>query len=457
MGDSNNGIYLDDDNFLKWNSRYKRNCFVYILLYGLLGGVSGITLNTMISYLDIIAPKVITGLNIYTAIGQVIVAILLLYVHKVGYKKILLIAPAIIVISLVATILTENVTIVAISYILITAGVSLYDFMYPLMYTSYVPRKKRTSMMSLVMCVNLIVQAIVAFFGGKFVVWILSIKEQISYTKASILSSDYNNMSHHVLENYIFGYKAIIVVAIILTVLAFFSAFLLKEKRQDYVEIEAAENDTKQSLNFKILAKKDVVLWLIFLGLTQIGILLVVPYFPIYLNNFLHIQRGTVSTIISLQTLAMVIGYAFAPWLEKKLGSVVSNAVTTIACIPMMLLIARGNIFGSSVAIMIGIIMFIRSGLANTAMPIQQSLQMILVSKDMRPAFSSLMTIVNAVIGIVVGLFTQNVLLKTNAGYGYAYYITSIFYFIASILLLIFFTKKYNRAMSKNKLKKESN
>lgn len=434
---------------LQWSPRYKRNVWVYVLIYGLLGGVAGVTLYTLVSYLDIIAPKVVTGLNMYSAIGQIIVAILLLYVHKVGYKKILIITPIITLTSLLATVFIDNTSIVAIAYILITAGVSLYDFMYPLMYTSYVPRKRRTFMISLVMCVNLIMQAIVSFFGGKIVVWVFSIKQKISYHAASVLSADSSKMTGTQLHNYILGYKSVIILAAILMILALFSAFLLREKRDDYVEIDKDTNESK-ALDFKILAKKDVIWWLVFLGLTQIGILLVIPYFPIYLNKFLHIQRGTVSTIISLQTIAMVIGYMFAPWLEKKIGSVVSNAVITILCIPMMLMIAKGNIFGGAVVIVIGIILFIRSGLANAAMPIQQSLQMILVTKDMRPAFSSLTTIVNAVIGILVGLFTQYVLLKNNSGYATAYYITSFFYFIASIVLLIFFTKKYNRAMTKN-------
>ena len=118
-------------------------------------------------------------------------------------------------------------------------------------------------------------------------------------------------------------------------------------------------------------------------------------------------------------------------------------------CIPLMLLMANGTIFGSSIVIAIGIIFFLRSGFANATMPIQNSFQMMLVSKNLRPAFSSLITIANAVIGILVGLFTQFVLLKHNSGYALAYYITAAFYLVASVILLIVFTKKYNRVMEK--------
>lgn len=439
-------VELDDNNDV-WDKRFKRNCFVYVLIYALIGAVTGITNNTMVSYLDIVVPNVVKGINIYQAISSMIVAILLIYVHKVGYKKILLLAPIFAVIALLATALTHNNAIIMVAYIIIVAGATIYDFMYPLMYTSYVPRKQRTSMMSLVMCVNLIVQAIMIFFGGKIVVWIFSMFQHITYAQASLLSSDASKMSASVLGNYTNAYRCIVILAAVFMALAFLAAFLLKEKPSDYQE-ETPVTGTKK-LNFKPLTNKYVVWWIVFLELTQIGILLVVPYFPIYLNDFLHIQRGTVSTIISLQTIAMVVGYAFAPWLEKKMGSVVSNSVITMLCIPLMFLMANGTIFGSSIVIAIGIIFFLRSGFANATMPIQNSFQMMLVSKNLRPAFSSLITIANAVIGILVGLFTQFVLLKHNSGYALAYYITAAFYLVASVILLIVFTKKYNRVMEK--------
>ena len=70
-------------------------------------------------------------------------------------------------------------------------------------------------------------------------------------------------------------------------VLAFFAALLLREKACDYTE--NTDESISQQFNFKPLAKKYVVWWIIFLELNQIGIILIVPYFPIYLNNFLHI------------------------------------------------------------------------------------------------------------------------------------------------------------------------
>lgn len=419
--------------------------FFYILIYAILGAVSGITNNTMMSYMDIVVPDVVKGINIYSAISSLIVAVLLIYVYKFGYKKILLLSPIFTVPALLTTAFTSNNAVTAIAYVVIVAGVTSYDFMYPLMYTSYVPRKQRTKMMSAVMVVNLIVQTIMIFFGGKIVVGIFSMFQHISYNKASVLSGNASAMSATMLYNYTNAYRCIVVLAAIFMCLAFLAAFLLREKPADYTE--ETDEDNKKLFDFKPLANKYVVWWIVFLELTQIGLLLVVPYFPIYLNDFLHIQRGTVSTILSLQTFATALGYLFAPWLEKKMGSVVSNSVITMLCIPLMLLMANGTIFGSSIVIAIGIIFFLRSGFANATMPIQNSFQMMLVSKDLRPAFSSLITIANAVIGILVGLFTQYILLTHNSGYAIAYYITAGFYLVACIMLLVVFTKKFNRVM----------
>lgn len=72
---------------------------------------------------------------------------------------------------------------------------------------------------------------------------------------------------------------------------------------------------------------------------------------------------------------------------------------------------------------------------------------MIFVDKDLRPAFSSLLTLISAGVGIINGLFTQFYLLKTMAGYAHGYYIAAVLYIIGAILLLSFFKKKYNHSM----------
>ena len=77
--------------------------------------------------------------------------------------------------------------------------------------------------------------------------------------------------------------------------------------------------------------------------------------------------------------------------------------------------------------------------------------QMIIVDKDMRPAFTAVVQIAYAVIGIIDGLFTAFYLLKTPAGYANAYYIATALYVVVSILLIVMFAKQYNWILDEKK------
>ncbi len=145
----------------------------------------------------------------------------------------------------------------------------------------------------------------------------------------------------------------------------------------------------------------------------------------------------------------MVLAYFCTPWLEKKLGSIITVALGTILCIPLMLLMANGAIFGANVAWAIGIILFLRSGFANAAGPIKESLPLTFVSKNLVPAYNSIMLIVNG----LVGIFAIYYLLRTLSGYGTAYYIASVVYLIGSIGILLVLFKKYNRNSENNNKK----
>ena len=153
----------------------------------------------------------------------------------------------------------------------------------------------------------------------------------------------------------------------------------------------------------------------------------------------------------------MFIGYFFAPFLAKKLGAIVSIAAGTLTCAPLMFMMANGRNFGTGVTLFItvGVLLFLRSGLANATMPIQQEIQMVIVDKDMRPAFTAVVQIAYAVIGIVDGLFTEFYLLRKPIGYSYAYYIATALYVILSLVLLFGFTKKYNWILNAKKDKTE--
>lgn len=431
-----------------WNKRWKYNCAMFILCYIFMGAVTGITNNVFLSYLNITVPDVVKALPSYMSIGTFILALLLLLTHKIGFKKLILTAPIMSALGLVVCIYYKQNTIIALAYIVLNIGIAMFDCIYPVMFTAYTPREERTKMFSRVMYCNLISQAILTFFSGKIVVWKLSSLLGISYENAAILSENQATLNPVQLTAYANSYKFVLWIAIILIVISSLFLLFLKEQVEDYRETEEelkAKKSTKK-FDLKPLLNKYVILWIVIMGLIRFGAMLITPFFPVYLNDILHISIDTTTKILTLQTLAMVIGFFCTPYLEKKFGSIVSISLMTILCLPLMFLMSKGAIFGSNVALVIGVVLFLRSGFANATAPLQSSLPLTFVPKNLVATYNSLILVVNSLIGILAGIFTRNFLFKTNAGYGKAYYIAGTLYFIASILLLIVFTKKYNRA-----------
>lgn len=440
----------------EWDSRWKYNCAIFLISYIFMGAVTGITNDSFLSYLNLTVPNVVKGLPMYSSIATFIMAMMLLLVHKLGYKKIIIFAPLILVGALISCISSNNGNVILIANILVTIGAGLFDFIYPLMFTSYTPKDKRVSMFARVLYCNLISQSILTFLGGKVVVWKFSKLLGVTYEKASVLSEDAKKLNIEQLRCYIESYKFVLWIAVVFTIASLVFLFFLREKKEDYQESEEEikNKESTKKFDIRILCNKYILMWVVIFSIIRFGALLVTPYFPIYLNNFLHISRGTVSTIITAQTVAMVLGFLTAPYLEKKLGSIVAISTSIILCIPLMLLMANGNMFSSNVALIVGAILFIRSGLANASNPIQQSLPLTFVSKNLVPTYSSFMLVANSLTGILAGVYARCSLLNEDSGYGKAYYITSVLYGIACIMLLTLFFKNYNRSLSSKEVKK---
>lgn len=444
---------IEEEEAIKnWDPRYKRNVILYLCIYGVMGAVTGITNDASLSYYSLVAPHLISALNLFEAMVSILISILILSVHNMGYRKVLLALPPLTAVFMILTTLTTNQPIIIISYILFSSAIGVYDLMYPLMWTSYVPSKIRTKMFTVVMVINLVTESIMMFIGGKAVVYIFSKLQGISYRAASNLSAQPDAMKGVMLANYTNAYKWVIIITALITFIAFALALFIKDKPVDYRSTE--DKSTKPSMQekmatYKKLVNYKTVVWVLYICAVQLGAGLFIQYVPIYLNNILHIPRGITSTINTLQTVAIFVGYFFAPYLAKKLGSIMTIAISTIICAPLMLVMANAKMLGTGAVLfgVVGAILFFRSGLANASMPVQQEVQMILVDKDLRPAFSAVIEVALSVVGVIDGLFTEFYLLKTQQGYANAYIIAAALYIVSGIVLIIVFAKKYNRIL----------
>ena len=159
--------------------------------------------------------------------------------------------------------------------------------------------------------------------------------------------------------------------------------------------------------------------------------------------------------LVTLQTLAMCIFMMFSPWLVKKFGRVVSIGGLASISIPFMLIIGNGDKFGSMMVLAVGAGLFFRSGFMNAANPIVQSLPMEFVTKELRPAYSSIIFVSQSVATTLAGFFTAGFLFNDkffgNSGYRIAYYVTAVMYTIAIVIMLTQFTKKFNRPQTDDK------
>ena len=226
-------------------------------------------------------------------------------VHKYGYRNILLVLPPMTAIFMALTCVTTNQIIIMIAYTISWTAIGVYDLMYPLMWTSYVPEKIRTKMFSVVMIVNLITQTICTFFGGKAVVWFFSLLQGTSYRDASIASGRLELMRGQVLANYTNAYRILLVITAAVTMLAFILALFIHDVPRDY-RSEASEESTtpaQKAAMYKKLLNKRTIMWIVYIAGVQLGARLIAVYVPIYLNNYLHIPRDVSSSAIGVYDL----------------------------------------------------------------------------------------------------------------------------------------------------------
>ena len=88
-------------------------------IYGILGAVTGITNDAALSYYKIVAPHLISGLNIFNAATAILMSIIIATVHKWGYRKILFILPPMTAIFMALTCVTTNQFIIMIAYAIV--------------------------------------------------------------------------------------------------------------------------------------------------------------------------------------------------------------------------------------------------------------------------------------------------------------------------------------------------
>lgn len=425
--------------------RYDHNSKIFLISYIFMGILSGITGDALMTYLNQVAPAIATSFATTMGLATLLTAFLVLCIPKIGYKKVLISGPIACIIGLVAVSMITNTIGIGIVTLLLMSGVCLFDAVLPPFLTQYTSPQKRDVMFSRVMYTNVIGMTIATFSGGSLIVWRFAAKLGVPYEQAKILTGDVAAFNQVQQAAYIGAHKDVLLMFVIVTALALIPLFFLKEVKSDYSE----ETKEKKGINWSVLANKYVILFLVYNLLIRFGASLIVPYFSIFLSS-LGIDRSTVSQLVTAQYVAMVLFMMASPLVVKKFGKVIALGLLSALSIPFMILIANGDKFGSGMVLAVGLGLFFRSGFMNAANPISQSLPMEFVTKELRPAYSSILFICQSIGQTLAGIFTASFLFNDKFfgadGYRLAYYIAAVLYVIATVLLVTKFTKKYNRS-----------
>lgn len=426
------------------NKRISKNILILMVMYFLIGAIKGLNGDVLMSYIHLNTPSVSTGLTIYIGISMLLLVIALIATKKVGYKKVLLTLTVLIAVSIFGILNTKNAGLATLFIIIIELGHKAFLAIIPIVLMAYVDKKKRVKTFSKAIFLNVLGVTIATFFDGKLVV--LKFKELLglSYQNASILTTKVKTLSTMQFNAYLSSYKFVIWISCILAIILFFLILFTKEEKLDYkntvVDLEKVMNkDT-----FKAFKSKYIIVWILFICLLNIDDNLVGPHIPVYLNRVLGISRGTTSTLISLESIGMMLFVITAPWVIKKMGRIKHFSIFLFLSVPLMLLMGFGGIFGSYVTTAMGVIMFIRWGVTHSYHPTMSILPLTFVSKENRPILSAVITLIAGIFSIIVGIFGKMYLFKSINGYHEMFYIIAVVYTIAAILIFLTYHKEYD-------------
>lgn len=417
------------------------NIWAYIISYAFMGLMSGVAFDVLVTFLQQVNISTASSIATSMGISSFVCAAILLLVPKLGYKKIIITGPLMIIIALLSISYIDINFIYPIATLAIFSGITLFDVVLPPYLTAYTNEANRTKIFSRAMYINVVGMTIATWFGGTLSVARLASRLGISNNRASLLTENIKGMSSSQLHQFILAQRDVLLMFVVIAALSLIPLLFIKEKKADYCE----ETQEKRKFDWSIFKNKYVLLWLVYFAMIRFGASLIVPYFSVFLNNELGISRATTSQLVSYQSFAMVIFLFISPWVVKKLGNVIALGGLALLSIPFMLIIANGKVFGGTMVLAVGAGLFFRSGFMNCANPIMNSLPMEFVDKNTRPAYNSLIFVAGGVTSIIAGQFTKLFLFKLPGGYSKAYYITAVIYSLAAILLLVVYTKKYNR------------
>lgn len=420
---------------------FNKNSWMFIIAYGIIGMLNGALFDVLVTYLQIISPDTVKSLSLYVGLASLIGAFIMLFVFKLGYKNIMLASPIFIIFSLLLLNNSNNIYIIAPCTLVLITGVTIFDIILPPYLSLNTVLSSRTLFFNRAMYINLIGTVTGTFIGGPIIVWRFSRYLSISFGEAKLLTEQVSNFTNVQRQLYVNAHKYVLLGFVAILCLCLIPIFFIKDSKRSYYR----ENKKKEKklIQWNFLFDKFVVMYVIYMILCKFAASLITPYTSLYLSQ-LGINRASVSVIITAQYFAAFLFMLISPHIVKRIGRVKTLGWMCLASIPFMIIIGSAPRLSVNLPLIIGASLFFRSGFINSTNSVVSSLPMDIVEPEYRPAYNSIIFVAQGLAQGVSGIFTKGVLFKNAEGYSQAYFIAGALFFVAHVLLLIWFTKPYN-------------
>ena len=429
------------------------NLIMFIISYTINNIISGIVYDVYINYLQDTSESLAKSFWSYYGYSAFVGAFLLLFISKIGYKKIVIFCSLACSVTLIAVAYFKETYIFYISTLFILTGIQLHFSVLSPYIATYAEFKEKIKWFSRAFYIGYVGFFLSTYLGGYFVVRLFARYIGKNFHEAKEITATVLEMDSVTKGLYIDSMGKILMISGVISLLALIPAFLIKEEKEDYIYQKKEKHKlTEIKSNLKKLMKKNTVVYLIYWGLTNFGMGLFTSYFTVFLNRVLYIDKATSSLLVSISYGAMVIFMLFTDKCVKKFGQVVTLVGTSLMAIPFMLLIAQGDRFGNNMVWVVGISLFMRAGLMNLSSPIDSSFSMEIVEPELRPIYASIINFIAGIASIISGYYTGKYLFVNLEGYREAYYIAAGIYGVASLIFILNFMK-YNRVSSEEEMR----
>lgn len=333
------------------------------------------------------------------------------FANKIGFRPLLMIGTASMMIALVPIIGSQRPVSLAIFMLLFSIGSSLVWVLSGPIMASLSKPEERVHLFSINAFILTLSFAIGNLIGGGIPEWYARVLH-VSANSASALHTSFW-------------------VVLLLNIATFIlSIFLTVPAMNAHVSSNSVQRSDQGNTRRPWLLFVKLILPTAFIGM---GAGAFITFQQLYFHQRFHLSPGPIATIFAISQIVQAVSILAAPALSEQLGKVNTTLLTELSSIPFLLVL--GFTYNLTVALPS---FYIRGAVMNMNSPVSEALAMDLLPPNQRTTYTSLQNVLGNLGRGGIGPLISGIL-QTAGGYGAAFSFTAITYAIAAMLYYAFF------------------